>query len=256
MFEKIFNVGNLIVNNWLYPIQDGFVLIDTGYENGFKHFKKQIFKSNIKIKDIRYIFLTHAHDDHAGFINQILEESPNTKIVMHDKALKALYKGQNSFIGGCTSRTAFLFCQIMKLFGKGGHCFPTLKQEFEKRCILISDNNLKEIEKELNGKIIETPGHTSDSISLLLNNGTLFCGDSAMNGFPSIHKITIFAENKMEFAQSWETIINTKPKMIYPGHGKPFECSKLEQNLHYIHKITLYHLHNSNDIHRFFPHFE
>lgn len=97
----MFNAGNRIINTWLYPIQDGFVLIDTGYENGFKHFKKRISKFNIKIKDIRYIFLTHAHDDHVGFLNQILDESPNTKIVMHDKALEILYKGQNSFIGGC-----------------------------------------------------------------------------------------------------------------------------------------------------------
>lgn len=247
----MFNAGNRIVNNWLYPIQDGFVLIDTGYKNGFKHFKKQISKFNIKINDIRYIFLTHAHDDHVGFLNEILKESPNTRIIMHDKALEVLYKGQNSFIGGCTGRTAFIFCQIMKLFGKGGHCFPPLKQEFEKKCILVSDNNRKDIEKELNGKIIATPGHTYDSISLLLNNGILFCGDSAMNGFPSIHKITIFAEDKMEFAQSWETIIKIKPSMIYPGHGKPFEYSSLEQNLHYTRKITLYPLHNSKDIHRF-----
>ncbi len=67
----------------------------------------------------------------------------------------------------------------------------------------------------------------------------------------STHKITIFAESKLEFIQSWKTIINTKPKMIYPGHGKPFEYSKLEQNLIYVNKINLYPLHNSKDIHRF-----
>ncbi len=127
----MFNAGNRIINTWLYPIQDGFVLIDTGYENGFKHFKT-ISKFNIKIKDIRYIFLTHAHDDHVGFLNQILDESPNAKIVMHDKALEVLYKGQNSFIGGCTSRTAFLFCQIMKLFGKGEHRFLHLNKNLKK----------------------------------------------------------------------------------------------------------------------------
>ncbi len=93
---------------------------------------KTISKFNIKIKDIRYIFLTHAHDDHVGFLNQILDESPNTKIVMHDKALEILYKGQNSFIGGCTSRTAFLFCQIMKLFGKGEHSFLHLNKNLKK----------------------------------------------------------------------------------------------------------------------------
>lgn len=241
----MFNAGNRIVNSWLYPIQDGFVLIDTGYENGFEHFKKQLSKFNMNIKNIRYIFLTHAHDDHAGFLNQILLESPDTKVIMSDKALEVLYRGQNSFIGGCTSHIAIFSCQIMKLLGKGEHLFPPLKQEFEKRCFLISDDNRKEIETELCGKIIDTPGHTSDSISLLLDNGVLFCGDAAMNGLPSIHNVTIWAEDKSDFVKSWERIISTKPKMIYPGHGKPFKSSKLEKNLCYAHKINLYQLNST-----------
>lgn len=68
------NAGNRIVNNWIYPIKDGYVVIDTGYENGFKKFKKNISKLHIKLDDIRYVFLTHAHDDHAGFLNQFLSE--------------------------------------------------------------------------------------------------------------------------------------------------------------------------------------
>ncbi|WP_330397675.1 MBL fold metallo-hydrolase, partial [Clostridioides difficile] len=95
----------------------------------------------------------------------------------------------------------------------------------------MSDKNRKEMEKELNGKIIDTPGHTDDSISLLNDEGVLFVGDSAMNGFPSPHKITIFAESKLEFIQSWKTIINSKPKMIYPGHGTQFELSRIHIQL-------------------------
>ena len=28
--------------------------------------------SSTCVKDIRYVFLTHAHDDHAGFLNEVL----------------------------------------------------------------------------------------------------------------------------------------------------------------------------------------
>ena len=38
------NLGGRIVNNWLYRYADGYVLIDTGYENGYKHFCKQLKK--------------------------------------------------------------------------------------------------------------------------------------------------------------------------------------------------------------------
>ena len=63
-----------------------------------------------------------------------------------------------------------------------------------------------------------------------------------MNGFPSIHKITIWAEDKKAFADSWKTIIGTKPKMICPGHGKPFHYNELEKNLSYVRTMKLYPL--------------
>ena len=38
----MFNAGSRVVNNWIYSITEGFVLIDTGYENGFTHLKKRL----------------------------------------------------------------------------------------------------------------------------------------------------------------------------------------------------------------------
>lgn len=105
----VLNTGNRIVNNWIYAIPEGFVLVDTGYENGFAHFKKRLSSQNIRSQDIRYIFLTHAHDDHAGFLNQFLTEVPGVQVITSHKAIAGLYRGQNSFIGGCTSRLALLF---------------------------------------------------------------------------------------------------------------------------------------------------
>lgn len=225
------NAGNRIVNNWIYPIDQGYVLIDTGYENGFERLKKKLKKWNIDFRQIRYIFLTHAHDDHAGYLNEILSECPDTQVVMSSKALEGLCRGQNSFHGGCTGRLALGFCSLMKLAGKGKHLFPKLRQEYQSRCIQVSEQNRAQVELFLQGRIIDTPGHTSDSISLLLGDGALFCGDAAMNGLPSLHRITIWAEEKTAFLKSWETIIALRPKMIYPGHGKPFEYDELIANM-------------------------
>ncbi len=119
----------------------------------------------------------------------------------------------------------------MKFVGKGKHLFPSIKQEYQYRCIQVTEQNRKQVELLLQGKIIDTPGHTADSISFLLNDGSLFCGDAAMNGLPSLHRITIWAEDKTAFLKSWETIIALRPNLIYPGHGKPFEYKDLKINL-------------------------
>ena len=189
--SDVLNFGNRIVNCWGYRIDNGYVIIDTGYENSYRNFKKKLKANNIKINQIKYCFMTHAHDDHAGFINQLLFDNQEVKVIMSDKGIDTLRKGQNSFVGGCTSKLALAFCNVMKLFGKGQHKFPPIKAEYESRLIIISNDNRAYLEQELNGKIVETAGHTSDSILLLLNNVYLFCGDAEMNGFPSKHNLKI-----------------------------------------------------------------
>lgn len=130
----------------------------------------------------------------------------------------------------------------MKLFGRGEHTFPPVEKRFLNRVSAITAENRPEFEKILHGKIINTPGHTEDSMSLLVNDEILFCGDAAMNGFPSLHKITIWIENKESFSDSWKYIISVNPKRIYSSHGKPFEVSALKNNISHINKIKLYPL--------------
>lgn len=67
----------------------------------------------------------------------------------------------------------------------------------------------------------------------------MFCGDAAMNGVPSLHKITIWAENKDDYLNSWRRMIELKPGIIYPGHGKPFCFSKLKANIKHVEKMSL-----------------
>lgn len=240
--SDILNFGNRIVNCWAYQIESGYVIIDTGYEHNYKTFKNKLKANSIAIDQISYCFLTHAHDDHAGFINQLLSDNQGVKIVISDKGINTLRKGQNSFAGGCTSKSALAFCNAMRLFGKGQHKFLPINSDYESRIIIINDDNRAWLEQKLNGKIIETAGHTSDSISLLLNNGYLFCGDAAMNGFPSKHNISIWAEDSVAFLQSWQKIISLSPIKIFSGHGKPFDVQCLKRNIGFAENIKLHTL--------------
>ena len=99
----------------------GYVLVDTGYAGAFPRFLKRLRRAGIDARAISYVFLTHAHDDHAGFLNEALRAAPRAKVVAHSAALAGLRRGQNSFAGGCTSRLALGFCRLMKLLGHGEH---------------------------------------------------------------------------------------------------------------------------------------
>ena len=232
------NAGNRIMNTWLYPIEEGWVMVDTGYENSYVSVQKKLRRLLIKPEEVRYIFLTHAHDDHAGFLEEWMINHPQTQVIAHEGAIEGLRRGQNSFDGGCSTLFAFLFCQLMALIGNGEHRYPRLTEEHLEKIITINQNIMPEIEHALQGKILFTPGHTVDSISLLVD-GNLFCGDAAMNGIPSSHRITIWVENKNAFEESWERILATGAGKIYPAHGDPFGPEELAKNKSRIQHLRL-----------------
>ena len=226
---EIRNVGNRIMNTWIYPVENGWVMIDTGYENSYVSVIKKLRNLLIQPEEIRYLFLTHAHDDHAGFLEEWMTKHPNTQVIAHEKAIDGLCRGQNSFDGGCSTLIAFLFCQLMVLLGNGDHRYPELSEAHLSKIITLNEDNQAQAENALNGKVLFTPGHTEDSISLLVD-GNLFCGDAAMNGLPSSHKITIWVEDKAAFEKSWDVMLASRAKNIYPAHGNPFVPSLLKKN--------------------------
>lgn len=234
----IYNAGSRVMNTYIYYTPEGAVMVDTGYEGSLGNVKKKLRKRGIALSEIKYVFLTHAHDDHAGFLNELLLKYPDIKVIISDKAMPVLLRGQNSFFGACSGLTAYVFCKFMGLIGKGKHLFPAIDRRNMDRFIEISPQNLTNVENLLQGKILFTPGHTSDSISLKIGD-IIFCGDAAMNGVPSLRRITIWIEDKNAFENSWNILIGEKANWIYPAHGKPFRRGDLEKYINYIPRIRM-----------------
>lgn len=238
---KIYNVGNRVVNTYVYRAQAGYVMVDTGYAHSFSAVAQSLKKQGVALSDIMHVFLTHAHDDHAGFLNELLEKCPQIKVIASGRAIPTLLRGQNSFAGGCSGIGAFAFCKFMGLLGKGRHLFPPVEQWYLDRFIEVSPQTAKDTEALLEGKILFTPGHTADSISLKIDD-IIFCGDAAMNGIPSFRRITIWVEDKAQFQSSWDILIAEHAKSIYPAHGSPFDPHDLEKYRRQIAKVRLYGL--------------
>ena len=235
MKRTINNLGNRVVNNFLVASEVGFILIDTGYEGSFPRFMKGLERHHISPKEIRYVFLTHAHDDHAGFLNDVLAVT-DAVVILHPKAVEGLKRGQNSFKGGCSSLLAYLLCKVLAMFGHGEHRYPPIRGEYLDRLVPIDSDRFEVLGFPY--EILETPGHTADHISLLVDD-VLFCGDAAMNGFPSLRRTIIWIENLRQYKQSWETILQRNSRMLYPGHGKPFRTSDLQKYLNSLDRVKL-----------------
>lgn len=222
---------------YLLPLPGGhsYLLIDTGYENEFQKFKKILAKKNhIKLEQIKYIFLTHHHDDHAGFLGELLENCP-AQIICHEKAPNQVRKGHSFDSGHPINKRIAGMLRLFMLFHKD-FTFPPVDLSREETLIPTSFPDRSILEKiGIMGTIYYTPGHTFDGISMILDNGMVFCGDNAMNTtlfqWLGIKYRPIFLEDSDQIFQSWKLYINEGGEVIYPTHGKPFSIEKLRKGL-------------------------
>ena len=60
-------------------------------------------RQGISWDDVKYIFLTHAHDDHAGFLKEVLDKHLNITCIISDKAFSVLAKGKIPSMGGAAA---------------------------------------------------------------------------------------------------------------------------------------------------------
>lgn len=235
---RTIQLGTPMVNSYLFPTLAGYLLVDTGYESSAEGFFRRLKSRGMTPGDIAWIFLTHAHDDHAGFLNQLLGRT-RARVLLHPLAVERLKGGKNPPIGGCPNAQSAIACRAMGLFGQGTHTFPPLPRELENRLIPLQGARRRELESVLGVRFLDTPGHTADSISLFNEDGSLFCGDAAMSGLPSRHHATIWMEDAAEYRASWRVLLDCEPRVIYPGHGRPIKPAALERDIHRLEGIVL-----------------
>lgn len=232
---EIINVGDFTVNNYIIKTSKGYIVVDTGYPGNYNRFCKKLKEHRISFDEIKYIFITHAHDDHVGFLNELIRNT-DAKLIMHSESPERLIVGHNNYDGGYPNLLAKFFFGIMSLLGKGKHEFPVVKVDNDTLLWKGENQFFKEMGIEL--EIISLPGHTSDLIGLLTDDGILLCGDASMNGFPSIKRNIIWIENLEDYKKSWNKMIESSASEIYPSHGTPFPKKDLIKYRDYLEKMN------------------
>ncbi|QQO10124.1 MBL fold metallo-hydrolase [Breznakiella homolactica] len=234
---KILNLGNIIANNYIIETPRGYLIIDTGYPGGYSRFRRKLINAGIALDDIRVIFVTHAHDDHVGFLGDLLADT-DVPVIMHEETPERLLLGHNKNRGGCPGLAARFFVGAMALTGSGGHEFPAVSAG--DRALLWDGKTQHLREMGIPFTILSLPGHTGDSIGFITPDGRLFCGDAAMNGVPSVKRKIIWIEDPDAYRDSWDKMTGSGAVTIYPGHGAPFPMKDLIKYRGSLDAITIY----------------
>ncbi len=227
------NLG--ITKVYLLPCSNGYLLIDTGYKTDYEKFRKILNKEGVSFDQIKYLLLTHYHDDHSGFANKLKYEF-NIPLIVQKNSVPLLAQGDSGEEEGyfITQRMRHLF-SIFELVHKSFKYPPVLINDADR--IINGDDSQVLRSLGINADILYTPGHSVDSMSILCDDGTAFVGDAAMNylKFTGTHYRPIYYNNLKQTYESIQKLISAGAKIIAPAHGNIFPVKKLQDMLAHFH---------------------
>ena len=190
----IVNVGYQSTNYWVVSAGRSRLIVDLGFPGTMATLRTRLERMDVPLGELRYALATHYHIDHAGAA-QDLKDAGVPLLVLASQVsaiapMKAFTKPHDHYT---------------EIVAAGNVVISFA----ESRAVLAAIG--------IDGEILPTPGHSDDSVTLLLDDGSAFTGDLTPPGFA-------VEEDAEQVAASWRLLRDRGARTLYPGHGpaRPF----------------------------------
>jgi len=193
----IVNVGYHSTNYWVIGGNGSRLLVDLGWLGQFGRLRANLERMNVPLRDIRFAVATHYHIDHAGCAQDL--KNAGVPLLVLESQRDAI--------------------PAMKAHIKPGDDYTEIAlHDNVETTFAASRPTLKKI--GLYGEILATPGHSDDSVSLLLDDGSAFTGDLT---FPMVAT----DDQREAIMGSWRLLRDRGARRVHPGHGPAFNILHL-----------------------------
>jgi glyoxylase-like metal-dependent hydrolase (beta-lactamase superfamily II) len=204
-------------------------IVETGPTTCLEYLKRELEDHGVSYEDVRQVFLTHIHLDHAGASGHLAELLPNATFYVHEVGYPHLVDPSKLL----TSATRIYGERMDELWGETR---PVPEDRLE---ILKGGEELEAVGGVLAAHY--TPGHAYHHLAYLEpDSGALFTGDVAgirLPGQSYVRPPTPPPEIDMEaWVWSLEEIRQLAPESLWPTHFGRFDdverqLNELEQRL-------------------------
>ncbi len=186
---NIVNVGYDSTNYYVIGSGKDRLLVDVGWPGTLGKLQANLKRKGIAIEEIRYLLATHYHPDHAGLVQEVKNKGVRLMVMEGQAgaipALKQWMKPEMHYVDiDSRDNTPVALAESRSFLAKLG----------------------------IGGEVVHTPGHSDDSVTLVLDTGDAFTGD--LQSESRADESSIDAVKK-----SWEKIRSMNTKTIHPGHG-------------------------------------
>ena len=186
---SIVNIGYRSTNYWVISAGRSRVLVDLGWPGTMGTMRANLGRMDIPLSEIRYGLATHYHPDHAGVAQDL--KNAGVPLLMIDVQVP--------------------FIHLMKRYIKAHDHFTEISMDGNVM-ISVSESRALLDRAGIAGETLHTPGHSDDSVSLLLDDGPVFTGDLT-------DPTMVGPENPDVVRASWQLLKDRGATQVYAGHG-------------------------------------
>lgn len=180
---------------FLLEVTGGWLMVDAGWPGSLPMLAGKLRAYQVDGRQIKFVLPTHFHPDHAGLAQEI-KQAWGTRLIVHER--------QVPFIP-----------QLAAHYAKKGGYVPV---QVEPQDLVLTGDGRERLEAlGLAGRVVLTPGHSDDSVSLVLDSGEAFMGDLPPPNVvddPTVHA-------------SWQALRAAGARTLYPSHAPPFAMETL-----------------------------
>jgi len=191
-------------------------LIEGGVSTQFPFLLKQLEYLKISPQDIEYLIVLHSHADHIMTFPPLQETFPWMQVVASTKSKKSL---NDERLVGKFKESDLWIAQSLFEAGQGdGMVHQSSSHRFPMN-LSIEEGDQVDLGKGIRLKVLETPGHSPDAISLHFEDeGILFVSDTVgLYYLPDYIKPNYFYSLAIHEA-SLQRIQNIQAEVLCKGH--------------------------------------
>jgi hydroxyacylglutathione hydrolase len=198
------------------------ILVDTGKKSAFRRLCRKLDSQNMPVEKVKTLILTHTHFDHCQSAKEIKNRS-GCQVIVSAEAAAYIQEGFTKLPAG-----TFFFTKLVSKLGSliGDTAFGY--DSFRPDLLVNGDLTLHDGNGVI--RIIETKGHSHDSISILIDDEIAIVGD-VMFGIFRNSIFPPFADDITKMVESWKILLQTDCKIFLPGHGGEIMRYRLEKEL-------------------------
>lgn len=188
----IVNVGYRSTNFWVVSAGRSRILVDLGWPGRVAALLANLDRMGVPLAELRYGMATHYHIDHAGAAQDLKQRG--VPLLVMEEQIAAI--------------------PLMKQWTKPADNYTEITTHDN---VIISTSESRQLLGNIGiaGEIVHTPGHSDDSVSLVLDIGCAFTGDLTMESM-------VAGEDPAVVARSWQMLRDRGVTTIYGGHGAPY----------------------------------